>query len=112
MARPLFFLKTNLNFAGCCKYLLRMVDNYKKLKALLEQNKQWPLKYMFKFIVPNNHGKVDLVKSYMPEHGQLSFKHTQNLKYVSVTCVAEMETPNEIIVVTRNAMKVEGVIAL
>ncbi len=72
---------------------------------------RFPQRYMFKFIVPNSDGKVDLVKSLMPE-GQLSFRPSKDLHYVAVTCVAVMNSAQEIIEVSRNALQVEGVLML
>ncbi len=72
----------------------------------------WPLKYMFKFIAPNKDGKVELVKDLMPEHGKLSFKHTKNLKHVSITCVAMMDSADDIIDITAKVDEIDGVLIL
>lgn len=91
-----------------------MVDknDYNNFRQALLEEKTWPLKYMFKFIVPNTDGKVDLVKGMLPQNGVFSYKHTANLKYVSVTCTATMSNPDAIINVTQQATSVGGVIAL
>ncbi len=88
------------------------MQEYQKLLEKLKENKKWPLLYMFKFIVPNSEGKVDQVKALMPKNGNISFKHTKNLKYVSVTCTAKMKTAEEIVEITAKANKIEGLIAL
>lgn len=72
----------------------------------------WPLKYMFKFITPNEDGKVDLVKALLPNEGKITFKHTTNLKHVSVTCVALMESADRIVEITEKVDEIEGVIVL
>ncbi len=86
----------------------------KKLDLLkqLQENKNWPLRYMFKFIVPNNEGKVDEVKKLLPENGELKFKHTKNLKFVSITCVAHMPDAQSIVDVNTAVNKIQGVISL
>ncbi len=86
----------------------------KKLDLLkqLQENKKWPLRYMFKFIVPNNEGKVDEVKKLLPENGELKFKHTKNLKFVSITCVAYMPDAQSIVDVNVAVNKVKGIISL
>ena len=91
---------------------MEIKDKYLKLKELLNENKKWPMRYMFKFIVPNNDGKVETIKSLMPKHGKLNFKHTNNLKYISITCVASMKSANAIIEITQMAEDIEGVISL
>ena len=89
-----------------------MDNRYYKLKIILEQNKEWPLKYMFKFIVPNKEGKVEKVINVFPKDAKKNFKHTENLKYVSVTCVLEMNSADEIIKITEDAMSIPGVMML
>ncbi len=91
---------------------MEIKDKYLKLKELLDENKKWPMRYMFKFIVPNNNGKVDAVKELMPKHGKINFKHTNNLKYVSITSVASMKSAEAIISITQQAEDIEGVISL
>nr|WP_321354256.1 DUF493 family protein [uncultured Draconibacterium sp.] len=88
------------------------IDKYKNLRYRLMETESWPLKYMFKFITPNEDGKVDQVKALLPEEGEVTFKHTANLKHVSVTCVALMETADQIIEITEKVDKIEGVIVL
>lgn len=87
-------------------------DNYEGLREKLNNNEVWPLRYMFKFIVPNADGKVDLVKSYLPKEGKISFKHTASLKFVSITCLVNMNSADEIIEITKKANAVAGVITL
>ncbi len=88
------------------------MGTYQGLQKKLEENKKWPLLYMFKFIVPNEKGKVDLVKSLLPEKGQLSYKHTKNLKYVSITCKVWMNSAENIVKVHHTISSIEGVISL
>jgi len=88
------------------------LQDFEKLRERLLDTSQWPLQYMFKFIVPNRNGLVDKVTDLLPKNGKLSFKHTENLKYVSVTCVAIMFSADEIISVTNKATNIQGVIAL
>jgi len=76
------------------------------------ETETWPLKYMFKFITPNENGKVDQIKALLPAHGTISFKHTSDLKHVSITCVAEMQNADQIIEITEQVDKIEGVIIL
>lgn len=88
------------------------MGDFDKLRELLEKEKHWPVKYMFKFIVPNNEGRVQTVIDMMPKEGKLSFAHTKNLMFVSVTCVAWMESAQKIIEITQNALSVDGVVML
>lgn len=87
-------------------------DKFKNLRYRLMEVESWPLKYMFKFITPNQEGKVDQVKALLPDHGEFSFKHTTSLKYVGITCVAVMNTADEIIDITEKVDQIEGVLIL
>ncbi len=87
-----------------------MDNRYTKLKEILEDNDKWPLAYMFKFIAPNKDGKVQRVVDLFPAEAKKSFKHTKNLKYVSVTCVLNMHSTEEIIAITEAATAIPGVI--
>lgn len=87
-------------------------DHYKNLRYRLMETNQWPLRYMFKFIVPNADGKVERVKALMPANGSLSFKHTASLSHVSVTCVALMDNADQIIEITEKVGNIEGVLVL
>ncbi len=85
---------------------------YNQLKAKLEENKKWPLLYMFKFIAPNEDNKVKQVVACLPPKGDISFKHTKNLKYVSVSCKVRMKDAQSIIDVMAEVDKIEGIISL
>lgn len=87
-------------------------QDYEKLKALLLENKKWPLLYMFKFIVPNSEGRVEKVVEMLPKHGSISYKHTKNLKHVSVTCKVSMKNADAIIAVSEKVAQIPGVISL
>ncbi|HZH72391.1 MAG TPA: DUF493 family protein [Mariniphaga sp.] len=87
-------------------------DKFRNLRYRLMENSSWPMKYMFKFISPNRDGKVDKIKALLPENGKITFKHTANLKHVSVTCVALMDSADQIIEITEKVDKIEGVIVL
>ncbi len=87
-------------------------QDYEKLKELLLENKKWPLMYMFKFIVPNSEGRVEKVVGMLPKHGKVTYKHTKNLKHVSVTCTVSMKSADAIIEVSQKVAEVAGVISL
>lgn len=88
------------------------MQKHHQLLDKLKENKKWPLLYMFKFITPNENGKVEQIKELLPKHGSLSYKHTKNLKFVSITCKASMKNAENIIKVTEEISKIEGVISL
>lgn len=85
---------------------------YDNLKQLLSQNKNWPMLYMFKFIVPNANNKVKLVTSMMPIEGIISYRHTENFKFVSITCKVMMPSAESIIDLSAKVCAIEGVVGL
>lgn len=88
------------------------IDKFRNLRYRLMENGSWPLKYMFKFISPNRNDKVDKIKALLPETGIMTFKHTSNLKHVSITCIALMDSDDQIIEITEKVDKIEGVVVL
>lgn len=87
-------------------------DKFQNLRYRLMESDEWPMRYMFKFITPNNSGKVDKVKALLPEHGKTTYKHTSSLKYVSITCVAVMSSADEIIEISEQVDAIGGIMTL
>ncbi|TLX71548.1 DUF493 family protein [Labilibacter sediminis] len=90
---------------------MRMQD-YKQLLEKLKENKKWPQLYMFKFIAPNEDDKVKQVVSLLPKKGKVSYKHTKNLKFVSITCTASMPNAQSIVDITSKINQIEGIMSL
>lgn len=89
--------------------------NEAQFKDLLNkqlENQTWPIRYMFKFIVPNQDGKVEKLNGLLPAESEISYKHTPNLQYVSITCVAQMHSAEQIVSITSKAVEIQGVMAL
>lgn len=88
------------------------MERFDKLRYQLLENDKWPLNYMFKFIVPNKNGNVDQIKDLLPNTSKILFKHTKNLKHVSITCIALMNNADQIITIIEKASAIEGVMIL
>lgn len=88
------------------------LDALEKLRQVLLKSKTWPMRYMYKFIVPNSGDRVNKVVALLPEGSNPTFKASKDLHYVAVTLVANVCSPDEVIETTQRAMEVEGVIAL
>ena len=75
----------------------------------LENNHDFPGKYIFKFIVkPEHRERVEA----LVEEAEIKLKRSSGNKYVSVTIHAYMETSSAVVDVYKEAKKIEGVIAL
>lgn len=84
------------------------MDPFEKLKEQLDQL-EYPTIFPFKFIGPPE--KVNLLKVLLKE-AELSEKPSRNGKYISLTAKAMMLNADDIIVIYREAAKIEGVITL
>lgn len=82
------------------------------LRAQLLKTKRWPLKYMFKFVMPNDVHVIAEVRAMMPADGVISYKDSANGKYVAMTCVAMMPSADSIVEVTCKAASLPGVMSL
>lgn len=90
----------------------KLQESIERLRSRLLETPEWPIDYMFKFIVPNNGGKVNTVRGMLPEEGKTTFNHSKDLRYVAVTHVARMASADHIIEITTKATSVDGVISL
>lgn len=88
------------------------IETLERLRVQLLKTEKWPLKYMFKFIVPNSNGRVNAVVETLPQGGQTTFKPSKDLHYVSVTHVNNMPSADSIIDAVTRATAIEGVISL
>ena len=78
-------------------------------KEKLESAGQFPMLYMFKFIVPK--GREIEVEALFPKN-EIGLKPSSGGKYVSTTIKAMMDSPEQIIAIYERASLIEGVISL
>ncbi len=88
------------------------MNNFNALQEKLELNKNWPLPYMFKFIVPAQIEKVAMVEALFDKNATIYHKESKTGKYVSITAKQSMESASTIIDVYRKASSIENVVAL
>ena len=86
---------------------------YKRLREELEMTHDWPVRYMFKFILPNEEENIRKVRE---RFADLEHDYKQNFsrngKYVSLTFIARMNDPDEIISRYRKMEDIPGLIAI
>lgn len=78
-------------------------------KEKLEESGQFPMLYMFKFIVPK--GKETEIEAFFPKN-EVKLKPSSGGKYVSTTIQAMMENSDQIIDIYEKVATIEGVISL
>ncbi|HAS59575.1 MAG TPA: DUF493 domain-containing protein [Algoriphagus sp.] len=83
--------------------------NKETFKEKLEANGQFPMLYMFKFIVPN--GREHEVGAIFPKN-EMTLKPSSGGKYVSTTIQVMVESADEVIEYYEKASTIEGVISL
>jgi len=88
-------------------------DFYKNLKIKLEETTTFPTKYMFKFIIPSNQEKLQLMNDMFNHLGAvITTKKSKNGKYSSLTILVVMQNVDEIINKYEEVDTIEGVISL
>ncbi|MGM0944038.1 MAG: DUF493 domain-containing protein [Bacteroidota bacterium] len=83
--------------------------NKETFKEKLEANGQFPMLYMFKFIVPN--GQEHQVEAIFPKN-EVLLKPSSGGKYISTTIQVMVESADEVINYYEQAASIEGVISL
>ncbi|MFT6716770.1 MAG: putative lipoic acid-binding regulatory protein [Saprospiraceae bacterium] len=86
-----------------------MSDNYASLKEKLDEECTFPMKYMYKFIVPK-----DKVQEVLPhfETAEISTKRSKTGKYVSVSALVMAFSSDDIISKYKSMGNIEGMISL
>ena len=87
-------------------------DPYENLRLELSKTKDWPLVYMFKFIIPSDPNRIELIKSKFNSESIVTSRESANGKYTSITITEAMISADEIIRKYKDMEGVEGLIAL
>jgi len=91
----------------------KLDDFYKKLKYSLEETTEFPSKYMYKFIIPNEDDKIKAIEDVFDHSGAvIESKPSKTGKYLSLTILVNLKSADEVIEKYREVGKVEGVISL
>jgi len=84
-------------------------ESLRSLKIKLDEYHQWPCRFMFKFIVPEQ--KTEEMIAFLAGR-PFTTRPSKNGRYVSFTAELEMQSSEEVIILYREAAKIEGIIAL
>ncbi len=86
---------------------------YDRLKEELEKNTDWPTKYMYKFIMPNQDSNITKVKErFKNKEIDLKKNYSKTGKYISLTIVTEEENPDTVIKRYKTMEDIDGLVAL
>lgn len=84
-------------------------ESLRSLQVKLDEFHQWPCRFMFKFIVPQE--KTDELTAFFAGK-PFTTRSSKNERFVSFTAELEMPSSEEVITFYREAGKIEGLIAL
>jgi uncharacterized protein len=85
--------------------------DYEALRKQLSEF-QWPLLYMYKFIVPSDNKKIAQVESLFGDDAEIKRQPSSNGKYTSITAREVMLSVDDVLMVYQQASAIEGIIAL
>ncbi|MES2141221.1 MAG: DUF493 family protein [Bacteroidota bacterium] len=87
-------------------------EQFEKLRELLNKENNWPMVYMFKFIVPADNKKIALVEAKFSDEAVILHKESTTGKYFSITVKEVMLNADSIISKYKEMEGIEGLIAL
>ena len=88
-------------------------DFYSKLQIQLDDTTDFPVDYLYKFIVPASNNQVAEVESIFNNTGAvINTKNSKTGKYVSVSIILKLNSSDEIIAYYRKVEKIKGIISL
>ncbi|MEI6277514.1 MAG: hypothetical protein WCP08_16055 [Prolixibacteraceae bacterium] len=81
-------------------------------KTILWAQQEWPGVFYFKFIVPNDKIKLDLVRQLFRFEEHITYRTSKDIRFISLSCKQEMKNPDEVLEIYKKAGEIEGVISL
>lgn len=88
------------------------VDPFTGLLAKLKEQKNWPMVYLFKFIIPNDNHKLALAQGLFGLEAQVTINKSRTGKYLSISAKEMMISPEEVIERYKKADGIDGLISL
>ena len=86
-----------------------MADRWLKMKALLENEYEWPADYRFKFIIPKD--REQEIEVMFPKE-KIEYRASKKGNYLSVTFSKLCQNSEEIIHIYEQASTIKGLILL
>lgn len=87
-------------------------DEYDNLRKKLEEDKEWPRVYFFKFIIPTDNQKLAQLQALFGDEANVQIKQSHKGNYTSVSAKELMLNAENIINRYKRAAEIEGVMAL
>lgn len=87
-------------------------DQFESLREKLNEDKNWPQVYMFKFIIPAGNQKMAQVEAKFSDEAVIQQKESSGGKYMSITVKEVMLDPDAVIAKYKELSTIEGVMSL
>tara|TARA_B100002019_G_scaffold127824_1_gene110003 strand:+ start:535 stop:810 length:276 start_codon:yes stop_codon:yes gene_type:complete len=91
---------------------MKSEDAFSKLRVQLEAIKEWPMLYMFKFIIPYDVKRYAQVTGLFGDDAEVYHKNSKNGKFTSITAKEVMISADDVMLVYKRASQIPGIIAL
>lgn len=88
------------------------MNQWNSFRARLNNLKEWPQNYMFKFIVPSEMDKIARVESLFHESAVIYRKESKNGNFISISAKQNVDNPEQIIEIYKKATKIENIVSL
>ena len=89
-----------------------MDEKLENIRSMLWAQQKWPGIYFFKFIVPNDKEKLDIVRGLFRLQDQITYRTSKDIRFIGLSCKQMMDNPDEVLAIYKRAKEIEGVIAL
>jgi uncharacterized protein len=87
------------------------MDKFDSLMEMLRNEPNWPLEYLFKFILKSNQKENQKkIRGFFEQNVSISFRESSQGNYLAVSITAKMNDPEEIIEIYKKAAQIEGLI--
>lgn len=102
------------NRKGIIHYFHEMnaTDPYANLRKELAKIENWPMVYMFKFIIPADNKKIALVESKFSESSVITKKESSKGNYISISVTEVMLSADSIIDKYKEMEGIDGLMAM
>ncbi|MBL7884330.1 MAG: DUF493 family protein [Bacteroidia bacterium] len=87
-------------------------EQFNNLREKLNEDKNWPQVYMFKFIIPAEIKKMALIEAKFSDEATITQKESSSGKYMSITVKEVMLSAEAVIDKYKDVATIEGVMAL
>lgn len=88
------------------------LEQEKKLRTQLDELHQWPSKYLFKFIVPDEDGKRKEIENLFDDDAQIKSRLSSKGTYSAYSIVIMGTSTEQIIDIYRKAGNIKGLRSL